>query len=302
MEAHSSKQHHDNYDSEFDSDYEQVKKRKREHDLVSVKEKIVAKTIVNTKDFYRNECGKEEGKQRRLGFLRLNAYDRHKKLINDYLLYHPGATNLLQRDTTNDRTDSDVLRENHQFLWDDSESIQSWEKRMAKKYYDKLFKEYCICDLRYYKENKIAMRWRTEDEVKKGTGQFTCGAKKCDYSKKLRSWEVNFGYIEKGIKKNALVKVRLCPDCSCKLNYRHQKKEVIKIKKKLKKRKRKQDNDNIADTLSTEDPTKTKAVANEDEKLENEDEEDIWKNQPVEEVKDKTIEDEFEDYLEDLLL
>jgi protein FRA10AC1 len=29
------------------------------------------------------------------------------------------------------------------------------EKRLAKKYYDKLFKEYCITDLSRYKENKV---------------------------------------------------------------------------------------------------------------------------------------------------
>lgn len=29
------------------------------------------------------------------------------------------------------------------------------EKRLAKKYYDKLFKEYCISDLSRYKENKV---------------------------------------------------------------------------------------------------------------------------------------------------
>ena len=28
----------------------------------------------------------------------LTAYDRHKLLINQYLLYHPGATELLKRD------------------------------------------------------------------------------------------------------------------------------------------------------------------------------------------------------------
>jgi len=28
-------------------------------------------------------------------------------------------------------------------------------KRLAKKYYDKLFKEYCIADLSRYKENKV---------------------------------------------------------------------------------------------------------------------------------------------------
>ena len=41
------------------------------------------------------------------------------------------------------------------------------------------------------------------------------------------------------MKKNALVKVRLCPDCSWKLNYRKKMKEVTKTKeKKDKKRKR----------------------------------------------------------------
>ena len=57
----------------------------------------------------------------------------------------------------------------------------------------------------------------------------------------FRSWEVDFGYIEGGVKKNALVKVRLCPDCSWKLNYRKKQKEVTKSKeerKKDKKRKR----------------------------------------------------------------
>ena len=34
----------------------------------------------------------------------------------------------------------------------------------TKKYYDKLFKEYAICELKYYKEGKIALRWRTEKE------------------------------------------------------------------------------------------------------------------------------------------
>lgn len=54
------------------------------------------------------------------------------------------------------------------------------------------------------------------------SGQFMCGNKKCDETDGLRSWEVNFGYVEQGEKKNALVKLRLCPDCSYKLNY-HQK-------------------------------------------------------------------------------
>lgn len=31
------------------------------------------------------------------------------------------------------------------------------EKELAKKYYDKLFKEYCIADLSKYKENKVGL-------------------------------------------------------------------------------------------------------------------------------------------------
>ena len=48
-----------------------------------------------------------------------------------------------------------MIRENHQFLWESSDAPDTWEKQLAKKYYDKLFKEYCICDLSHYKENKV---------------------------------------------------------------------------------------------------------------------------------------------------
>jgi len=54
-----------------------------------------------------------------------------------------------------DRQDIDVIRENHRFLWDEDDTPESWEAKLAKKYYDKLFKEYCICDLSRYKENKV---------------------------------------------------------------------------------------------------------------------------------------------------
>merc|ERR1719340_322473 len=122
----------------------------------------------------------------------MNAYDRHKSLINSYQLYFPGATATLARDRSN----------------------------------DKLFKEYVIIDLSRYKENQFGMRWRVEAEVVAGKGQFVCANKKCASVKKLRTWGVNFGYVEHNIKKNALIKCRLCPDCSYKLNYHHKKKEL----------------------------------------------------------------------------
>ena len=55
-----------------------------------------------------------------------------------------------------DKTDYDVIRENHRFLWDEEDSPDTWEAQLAKKYYDKLFKEYCICDLTMYKSNKVS--------------------------------------------------------------------------------------------------------------------------------------------------
>lgn len=62
----------------------------------------------------------------------------------------------------------------HRFVRDiDEEAADiTWEQRIAKRYYDKLFKEYAICELKRYKEGKIAMRWRTENEVVLGKGTF----------------------------------------------------------------------------------------------------------------------------------
>lgn len=38
-------------------------------------------------------------------------------------------------------------------------------------------------------------------------GQFQCGNKRCENQEGLKSWEVNFAYVEHGEKKNALVKL-----------------------------------------------------------------------------------------------
>lgn len=84
----------------------------------------------------------------------MNPYEVHKTLINQYVLKQPGDTKLLKRDASKDRTDLDVLKDNHQFLWD-STTPDSWEAQFARKYYDKLFKEYCIGDLSLYKDNKV---------------------------------------------------------------------------------------------------------------------------------------------------
>lgn len=38
-------------------------------------------------------------------------------------------------------------------------------------------------------------------------GQFQCGNKRCEKQEGLKSWEVNFAYVEVGEKRNALVKL-----------------------------------------------------------------------------------------------
>ena len=54
------------------------------------------------------------------------------------------------------KSDLEVLQDNWKFIRSDEDNDDStWEKRMAKKYYDKLYKEYCIADLSRYEEGKV---------------------------------------------------------------------------------------------------------------------------------------------------
>ncbi len=60
-------------------------------------------------------------------------------------------------------------------------------------------------------EGKIGLRWRVQAELVSGKGQFVCGAKGCNETRGLSSFEVNFAYQEAGESKQALVKLRVCP-------------------------------------------------------------------------------------------
>ncbi len=292
------------YDSSFDEDSggdddERKERRLRRRDLASKGHSEQRQPKASHFQFS-EEVAKDEGRRQRFQLLSLNAYDRHKKLINDYFLYFDGATKELKRDITKDRNDLDVVRENHRFLWGDEEEEKlTWGQALAKRYYEKLFKEYCICDLSKYKENKVAMRWRTQDEVKAGKGQFACGSRKCAEAIKLKTWEVNFAYVEEGERKNALVKVRLCPACSYKLNYHHRKKEVKRKKKKEKKRKRL-----AAAAVASDDEVDAKVKKlkeEENEKRLAKEASEIW-SAPMEIEQEKSRDEDFLEYLEDLFL
>lgn len=148
----------------------------------------------------------------------LDAYSRHKQFVNDYVrFYGRKDSNEQQQQQQQQRytiymkhssfsfsslliinsikTDLDLVRQEHRFLRTAQDDAQlNYEKLLAKKYYDKLFKEYAIADLRLYKEGKVGLRWRIEQEVLSGKGQFICGARGCDVAVKLESFEVG-GYL-----------------------------------------------------------------------------------------------------------
>jgi len=292
------------YDSTNEDDIETRDAKRARNDLAE-KPKHDKRTKAKAhSSVFSEEAAADEGRRQRVQLLQLNAYDRHKQLVNTYQLYFPGSTAGIQRDNRNDKRDIDVIKDHHRFLWNESDVEESWEVQLAKRYYDKLFKEYCIIDLTRYKENQFGMRWRVETEVLTGVGQFACASKKCEERKKLRTWEVNFGYIELGEKKNALVKCRLCFECSYKLNYHHKRKELTKKKKKRKKKKR-------SSSSETDDyRSRKRKIA--DEKLEKEKAEkveaeleqeasNLW-SKPTEKEEEKTRDDVFDEFLGDLFL
>ncbi|KHJ49316.1 hypothetical protein D918_00441 [Trichuris suis] len=228
---------HDDLSSELDYNSETERKRKRR--VESFQKETAPPVPKATKEFFYEECAKENTKRQNVLHLDVvssvdssfRPYSRHKRLINQYFLTNPGSSTILERDTSRDKTDIDLIRSNSKFLWHDDDEVDTWEKKLAKRYYEKLYKEYCIGDLSHFKENKIGLRWRIEQEVVDGKGQFICGEKHCNSNEDLASWECKFNYVEDGEKKSALVKLRLCPACSKKLNYK-QRRNLAKSKRK----------------------------------------------------------------------
>ena len=186
----------------------------------------------------------------------MNAYERHKQLMLDWQKYYGGRLPQLQQ--TAAKSDRDSLREAYRFIRSaEDDADDSWEARLARRYYAKLFREYAIADLSRHKvrqallwcsalwqqvqpycldqrvqgrsacparhtmhelsaqEGRVGMRWRTEAEVTAGTGQFSCGARKCGERRGLASFEAPFAYTEAGLDKQALVKARpACAACT----------------------------------------------------------------------------------------
>ncbi|KAF2540757.1 hypothetical protein F2Q68_00030650 [Brassica cretica] len=166
---------------------------------------------------------REERKQQYQAHIRgLNAYERHKKFLKDYVRFYgkdkPTEVKLPLK------TDHDTLREGYRFIRSEEDDLNpSWEQRLVKRYYDKLFKEYCIADMSRYKTGQMGLRWRTEKEV-------------------------NFSYHEAGEHKQALVKLVTC-----------ERKDAERSESKEKKRqKRKRNRSSSEDDIEEEERRKGK--------------------------------------------
>ncbi|XP_057512238.1 uncharacterized protein LOC130794360 isoform X1 [Actinidia eriantha] len=192
---------------------------------------------------------REERKQQYQAHIRgLNAYDRHKKFVNDYVGFYGKEGSKQEKLLV--KTDQDTLREGYRFIRSEEDDMDpSWEQKLVKRYYAKLFKEYCIADMSQYKSGKIGLRWRTEKEVISGKGQFVCGNKHCNEKVGLTSYEVNFSYFEAGENKQALVKLVTCERCAEKLLYKKRKEqEQLKRREKEELRKKRERSESDDDT------------------------------------------------------
>ncbi|KIL64284.1 hypothetical protein M378DRAFT_192729 [Amanita muscaria Koide BX008] len=149
-------------------------------------------------------------------------------------------------------TEFEILKASHKFLRDENPedpNNKSWNEQLAKKYYENLYREFAVCDLKHYKSGNFALRWRTEDEVLSGAGETTCANTRCEHHHAitynmsssqhaeqsrskipLTTLELPFAYEEHGEHKSALVKVVLCDRCVQKLMYKRNKEKKKSIK------------------------------------------------------------------------
>lgn len=160
-----------------------------------------------------------------------SAYARHLQRAS-YIRFYGGAP----PPAPIFRSEREILEQNHRFIRDDDASVDlDEEKHLAKRYYDSIFRDYALVDLSRWREQKVALRWRTKVEVLDGRGQFICGCLNCSgrhgedrdgRTEELKTFELNFAYVEDGVKKNSLVKVCVCQKCSRKLRRAQRPKET----------------------------------------------------------------------------
>lgn len=145
-------------------------------------------------------------------FLNLSLMERHKLMMSLKNLENTGEDGQSQHHYI---SDYEMLKQKYNFIHD----VTKEKNSVLQNYYNSICKKYVICDLSKYKTGKIGLRWRTKNEIEKGQGHFTCASIGC-LQTKLNTYEFCFRYIEEGIQKETMVKVRVCMDCAYKLHYK----------------------------------------------------------------------------------
>jgi protein FRA10AC1 len=220
-----------------------------------------------------------------------SPYERHKSLVQHY--------SSLKKTEFQTESELEILKKNHQFIREQGDT--GWADRIAIKYYNQLFKEYCLGDFSRYKTGQVGLRWRIKDECINGKGQFICGNLKCERADDLKSWEVLFKYKERDEIKSELVKIRLCPKCTRKLFYKKRKfvEEQTDNERESKRNKQQEPPDETNDAKDETTNHKEENVKNEDE--EEEKIGNVW-TEPVKLENEATIEEEMDAFLAEMFM
>ncbi|KAF4664876.1 hypothetical protein FOL47_004889 [Perkinsus chesapeaki] len=200
----------------------------------------------------------------------MTVHQRHQAMMSIALSSRNRQQSTAQSESSHHRrplSDYAALRSKHRFVRDpDDDADESWANQLAKEYYDRLYHEYVICDLKGYRKNQIGFRWQTEQEMLQGKGQMRCANMRCTSTQQLRTFEVDFAYKEHGEHRRELVKVRLCYPCSIKLNWR----SIKKAKRKGKEFRIKKDESVVDAGETTADRGDVVDLSNEDGRIKEE--------------------------------
>jgi protein FRA10AC1 len=80
-----------------------------------------------------------------------SAYARHLQAASAYLSYYGGSVPVPGKC----RSERDILETHHQFIRSGDDEPDSEEKKLAKSYYEKLFKEFAVVELARWRDKQV---------------------------------------------------------------------------------------------------------------------------------------------------
>jgi hypothetical protein len=86
------------------------------------------------------------------------TFETHSRiLLTTSMSTYPGSTS---KPPSSFATEFDILKASHKFLREDEDPgahNSSWNDQLAQKYYDNLFREFAVCDLKHYKSGNVGL-------------------------------------------------------------------------------------------------------------------------------------------------